>query len=162
MFAVVYFGGKQYRIHEKDELEVEKLNLEDGKNFKIHEVLLMAEEDGSQVKIGMPFVPGAHVECQVMNQGKQDKIRVFKFKAKKRYHVTQGHRQTFTTIKVLKISAVEKKAPVLAKPTITSPESEPKSKPEMKAVKKSSPKKATTKITTKTRTKKPSSKKTVK
>ncbi|MFA5792906.1 MAG: 50S ribosomal protein L21 [Candidatus Gracilibacteria bacterium] len=110
MFAVVYFGGKQYKLREKEELEVEKLDIEDGKNFKIEEVLLLAEEDGSMVKIGMPYVAGAHVECQVLGQGKGDKIRVFKFKAKKRYHKTQGHRQKFTSIKVLKISAVEKKA----------------------------------------------------
>ncbi len=110
MFAVVYFGGKQYKLREKDEVDVEKLDLEAGKNFKIDQVLLMAEDDGSEVKIGMPFVSGAHVECQVMEQGLGDKIRVFKFKAKKRYHRTQGHRQAFTTIKVLRISAVEKKA----------------------------------------------------
>ncbi len=110
MFAVVYFGGKQYKVREKDELEVEKLEIEPGKNFKIDEVLLMSEEDGTDLKIGMPFVAGAHVECQVMEQGLGEKIRVFKFKAKKRYSRTQGHRQAFTAIKVLKISAVEKKA----------------------------------------------------
>lgn len=110
MFAVVYFGGKQYKVREKDELEVEKIELEPGKNFKINEVLLLAEEDGSLVKVGMPFVLGTHVECQVMGHGKGEKIRVFKFKAKKRYQRTQGHRQRFTTLKVLKISALEKKA----------------------------------------------------
>lgn len=106
MFAVVYFGGKQYRVREKDELDVEKLDIEAGKNFKIGSVLLMAEEDGSGLKIGMPYVSGAHVECQVLTHGKAEKIRVFKFQAKKRYHLTQGHRQPFTSIKVLKISAV--------------------------------------------------------
>ncbi len=110
MFAIVYFGGKQYRVHEKDQLEVELLDTEAGKNFKINEVLLMGEEDGSQVKIGTPFVTGAHVECQVLEHGKGDKIRVFKFKAKKHYHRTQGHRQKFTSIKILKISAVGGKA----------------------------------------------------
>lgn len=110
MFAVVYFGGKQYKLREKDEVDVEKLDLEAGKNFKINEVLLMAEEDGSEVKLGMPFVAGAHVECQVIEQGLGDKIRVFKMNPKKRFHKTQGHRQAYTSIKVLKISAVEKKA----------------------------------------------------
>lgn len=110
MFAIIRLGGNQYRVHEKDELEVQKLDIEDGKNFKVTDVLLMAEEDGSQVKIGTPFVVGAHVECQVIDQIKGDKIRVFKFHAKKHYHRTQGHRQRFTNIKILKISAVEKKA----------------------------------------------------
>ena len=110
MFAVVYLGGKQYKVREKDEIEVDKLDLEPGKNLKVNEVLLMGEEDGSDVKLGMPFVGGAHVECQVMEHGKGEKIKVFKFHAKKRYHRTQGHRQQYTTIKILKISAVEKKA----------------------------------------------------
>jgi len=110
MFAVVYFGGMQYKVHEKDEIQVEKLDIEEGKNFKVAEVLLMGEEDGSDVKLGMPYVAGAHVECQIMEHGKGDKIRVFKFKAKKRYHRTQGHRQQFSLVKILKISAVEKKA----------------------------------------------------
>lgn len=113
MFAVVYFTGKQLRLHEKDELGVEKLAIEPGKNFKIKEVLLMAEEDGSSVKIGMPFVLGAHIECQVLSHGKNEKIRVFKFKAKKRYQRSQGHRQAVTTIKVLKISGVAAGKPML-------------------------------------------------
>ena len=87
MFAVVYFGGKQYRLREKDEVDVEKLAIEAGKNFKINEVLLLAEEDGSSLKIGMPFVAGAHVECQVLAQGKAKKILVFKFQSKKHYEI---------------------------------------------------------------------------
>ncbi|MFA6024651.1 MAG: 50S ribosomal protein L21 [Candidatus Gracilibacteria bacterium] len=109
MFAVVYLGGKQYRVREKDELEVEKVDAEEGKNFKINEVLLMAEEDGSSMKIGTPFVAGAHVECQVLEQGKGEKIYIATYQSKKRTHRRQGHRQLFSTIKVLKISAVEKK-----------------------------------------------------
>lgn len=128
MFAVVYFGGKQYKLREKDEVDVEKLDLEPGKNFKIDDVLLMAEDDGSEVKIGMPFVAGAHVECQVMEQGLGDKIRVFKFKAKKRYHRTQGHRQAFTTIKVLKISAVEKKTAAVKEEGDETPAKKPAAK----------------------------------
>lgn len=130
MFAVVYLGGKQYKVREKDELEVEKLDLEPGKNFKINEVLLMGEEDGKDLKIGMPFVAGAHVECQVMEQGLGDKIVVFKMKSKKRYHKTQGHRQAFTNIKILKISAVEKKVSAVK---AEKEESEPTEKAEKKA-----------------------------
>jgi large subunit ribosomal protein L21 len=110
MFAVVHVGGKQYKVREKDELQVEKMEVEEGKNVKIKEVLLIAEEDGKTVKIGTPFVAGAHVECQVVEHGKGEKIRVFKMKPKKRYSKTQGHRQQYTALKVLKISAVEKKA----------------------------------------------------
>lgn len=109
MFAVVYLGGKQYRLREKDEIEVEKVDTEEGKNFKINEVLLMGEEDGSGLKIGMPYVAGAHVECQVVEQGKGEKMYIATYQSKKRTHRRQGHRQFFSTIKVLKISAVEKK-----------------------------------------------------
>jgi len=140
MFAVVYLGGKQYKVREKDEIEVEKLDIEVGKNFKVNEVLLMGEEDGSDVKLGMPFVGGAHVECQVMEQGKGDKIVVFKFHAKKRYHRTQGHRQLFTLLKVLKISAVEKK---------TSAAKEDKAEDAEMEAPKAAPKKAAAKKTTK-------------
>lgn len=110
MFAVVHLGGKQYKVREKDELEVEKMDVEEGKNLKVKEVLLVAEEDGKAVKLGMPYVSGAHVECQVLEHGKGEKIKVFKMKPKKRYSKTQGHRQQFTKLKVLKISAVEKRA----------------------------------------------------
>jgi large subunit ribosomal protein L21 len=134
MFAIVTLGGKQFKVREKDELEVEKLDLEDGKNFKVTEVLLLAEDDGSMVKVGMPYVAGAHVECQTIEQGKGGKIRVFKFKAKKRYHKTQGHRQAFTLIKVLKISAVEKKAGAV-KEEASVTESAPKAEKVVKAVK---------------------------
>jgi large subunit ribosomal protein L21 len=110
MFAVVHIGGKQYKVHEKDELHVEKLDAEAGKNIKIKEVLLVSDDEGTNLKIGSPLVEGAHVECKVLEHGKGDKITVFKMKAKKRYSVKQGHRQLYTAIKVLKISAVAKTA----------------------------------------------------
>ena len=121
MFAVVYFGGRQYRLREKDEIDMEKVDTEAGKNFKINEVLLMGEEDGSNVKIGMPFVPGAHVECQVLEHGKGEKTYIATYQSKKRTHRRQGHRQLFSAIKVLRISAVEKKVSIA------------KDEPEMKA-----------------------------
>jgi len=110
MFAVVHIGGKQYKLHEKDEVRVEKLDIEEGKNLKIKEVLLVADEDGKTMKLGTPFVSGAHVECKVLEHGKGDKVKIFKMKPKKRYSVTQGHRQKYTLLKVLKISSVVKKA----------------------------------------------------
>lgn len=128
MFAVVHIGGKQYKVREKDEIQVEKMDVKDGENVKVKEVLLVAEEDGKNVKIGTPFVAGAHVECKVIEHGKGEKLRIFKMKPKKRYSVTQGHRQPFTALKVLKISALEKKA--------AAPKAEKAEKKEEKAEKK--------------------------
>lgn len=110
MFAVVHIGGKQYKVREKDELRVEKVEAMEGKNLKIKEVLLVADDDAKTVKLGTPFVSGAHVECQIVEHGRGDKIKVFKMKPKKRYSVSQGHRQAYSLLKVLKISSVTKKA----------------------------------------------------
>lgn len=112
MFAVIFIGGKQYTVQEKDELRIEKVEIEEGQNLDIKEVLLVGEEDGTNMKIGDPYVKGAHVECQVVEQGLGEKIKVFKMKPKKRYSKTQGHRQAYTMIKVLKITALEKKSDV--------------------------------------------------
>lgn len=141
MFAVVMFGGKQYRLREKDELDVETVDIEEGKNFKIDQVLLMGEEDGTNVKIGMPLVAGAHVECQVVKHDRADKIIVFKFQAKKRHMRRQGHRQNFTSIKVLKISAVEKKVP--AHKEVVTEKAEPATVAKKAPAKKPAAKKAT-------------------
>ncbi len=114
----MHVGGKQYKVREKDELQVEKMDVKEGENVKVKEVLLVAEEDGKSVKIGTPFVPGAHVECKVMEHGKGEKIKVFKMKPKKRYSKMQGHRQLYTALKILKISAVEKKVAAAKKPVV--------------------------------------------
>ncbi len=116
MFAVILQGGKQYKVHEKDELRVESIDIEPGKNIKIKEVLLVSDEDGKDMKLGTPYVSGAHVECQVIEHGRGEKIKVFKMKPKKRYSKTQGHRQNYTLLKVLKISAVKKTAAKKAAP----------------------------------------------
>lgn len=114
MFAVVKIGAQQFKVREKDEVLVQKLDLKEGENIKISDVYLVAEDDASMIKLGMPYVGGAHVECQVMEQFRGEKLRVFKFHAKKRYQKTYGHRTHFTRLKVLKISAIEKKVAPIA------------------------------------------------
>ncbi len=114
MFAVVKIGAQQFKVREKDEVLVQKLDLKEGENIKINDVYLVAEDDASMIKLGMPYVGGAHVECQVMEQFRGEKLRVFKFHAKKRYQKTYGHRTHFTRLKVLKISAIEKKVAPIA------------------------------------------------
>ncbi len=84
-------------------LKVEKLAVEAGKEFVFDKILLVANEDGSDVKIGAPYISGAKVTAQVLEQGKGKKITVVKYKRKVRYTRTRGHRQEFTKIKIASI-----------------------------------------------------------
>lgn len=100
MFAVIATGGKQYLVKQGQVLKVEKLPIEAGKEVVFDKVLLLAEADGSNVKIGAPYLSGAKVTAQVLEQGKGEKITVVKYKRKVRYTRTRGHRQEFTKIKI--------------------------------------------------------------
>jgi len=101
MFAVIKTGGKQYRVQVGDVIYVEKMNAEVDSTVNF-DVLLCGE--GDQVTVGTPVVEGAKVEGKVLAQGKGDKIVVFKFKAKKGYRRTNGHRQPFTKVEITNIS----------------------------------------------------------
>lgn len=104
MYAVVKTGGKQYKVQEGETLKVEKLELEPGASVDL-EVLMIADEDGKDVKVGTPTVAGAKVTAKVLEQGRAKKIRVVKYKPKSRYTRVNGHRQPFTAIQIDKISA---------------------------------------------------------
>lgn len=103
MYAVIKTGGKQYRVAEGDVLNVEKLNAEAGSEVVFDEVLTVVNDD--DVKIGQPVVEGAKVTAKVVEQGKGEKILVFKYKAKSNYRKRQGHRQPFTKVEISKIEA---------------------------------------------------------
>ena len=99
MKAVIETGGKQYYIEQGTILYVEKLDAAEGDTIKFDKVLMI---DG---KSGTPYVEGAKVEGKVLKQGKAKKIVVFKYRAKKKYRRTQGHRQPYTKIEITKVSA---------------------------------------------------------
>ena len=103
MYAVIKTGGKQYRVAEGDVLNVEKLNAEAGSEIAFDEVLTVVND--ADVKIGQPVVEGAKVTAKVVEQGKGEKILVFKYKAKSNYRKRQGHRQPFTKVEISKIEA---------------------------------------------------------
>lgn len=103
MYAVIKTGGKQYRVQEGDILRVEKLKAEEGQTFEFDEVLAISKDN--DLTVGTPYVEGAKVEAKVLGQGKDKKIIVFKYKAKKNYRKKQGHRQPFTEIQITKINA---------------------------------------------------------
>ena len=101
MYAVVETGGKQYRVVVGDVLRVEKLDAEAGASVNFDQVLMVA--DGSNLRIGAPNVAGAAVTATVKSHGREDTIRVFKFRRRKHYRKTQGHRQHYTEIEITAI-----------------------------------------------------------
>lgn len=103
MFAVIETGGKQYLVKSGEALKVEKLPTDVGGTIIFDKVLLVAEDDGTGVKMGTPYLEGATVEAAVEAQGRAKKILVVKYKRKVRYKRTIGHRQHFTKVKVNKV-----------------------------------------------------------
>ena len=102
-YAVIKTGGKQYRVAEGDVIEVEKLDVESGAEAKFDEVLLVS--NGSNLSIGAPLVKGAAVTAEVVEQAKGDKVIAFKYKRRKGYHRTVGHRRQITVLKIKSITA---------------------------------------------------------
>ena len=102
MFAIIKTGGKQYKVSEGDIIKVEKIEAEAGDKIEFDQVLMVAGDD---VKVGSPVVEGAKVQAEVLDQKKDKKIVIFKFKAKKNYRKKKGHRQPFTRLEVTKIEA---------------------------------------------------------
>ena len=103
MYAIIKTGGKQYKVAEGDTIYVEKLdaNVDDAVTFD--QVLTVVTDGG--VTVGKPLVDGAKVTGKVIDQGKEKKILVFKYKAKSNYRRRQGHRQPYTKVSIEKIEA---------------------------------------------------------
>lgn len=98
MYAVLETGGKQYKVQEGDEIVVEKLGAEAGDEVTFDKVLAAGE--GADIKVGTPYVDGASVKASVVENGKGEKITIFKYKPKKDYRKKQGHRQPYTKVKI--------------------------------------------------------------
>lgn len=98
MYAIVETGGKQYKVTEGDIIRVEKLAAEAGEKVELDKVLVLGE--GADIKVGTPYIEGAKVVGEVVENGKGQKVIIFKYKAKKDYRKKQGHRQPYTMIKI--------------------------------------------------------------
>ncbi len=113
MYAIIRTGGKQYRVQENDEFRVEKLDANVGDKVIFDEVALVG---GDELIVGTPLVEGYAVQAEVLEQGKADKVIIYKYKAKKDYRRKNGHRQPYTLVKVtgigtgLKAEAAAKEA----------------------------------------------------
>lgn len=102
-YAVIKTGGNQYRVFEGDELLVDRLDEEEGKNTNFEEILLFVNEN--KVKIGDPLVKGVSVKGKVLSHLKGEKIMVSKFKAKSRYRKVKGFRHSLTKVKILSFTS---------------------------------------------------------
>ncbi len=138
MFAVIRTGGKQYKVAPNDILRIEKIEGQPGDTVELGEVLAVGGEAG--VTLGAPLVEGAKVAAEVIEQGRADKIIVFKKKRRKNHRRRNGHRQHETVLRVTEIltdgekpkkAAAAKKAPAKKAPA------------KKAAAKKAAPKKAT-------------------
>ncbi len=110
MYAIIEACGKQYKVAEGDVVFFEKLDAEEGKKVTFDKVILVS--DDKKIQVGNPYVKGIKVEGKVVSHGKGKKILVFKYKAKKNYRRTQGHRQPYTKVEItnIKLPAAKKEA----------------------------------------------------
>ena len=108
MYAIIESCGKQYKVEKGDVIFFEKLEAEEGKKITFDKVVLVS--DDKKVEVGAPYVKGVKVEGKVVEHGKAKKIVVYKYKAKKNYRRTQGHRQPYTKVEITKIATSAKAA----------------------------------------------------
>ncbi|MDP3661292.1 MAG: 50S ribosomal protein L21 [bacterium] len=101
-FAIIETGGKQYRVSEGSAIKIEKLsNTKEGASVSFDKIVLT--DDGTKTVIGAPYISGASVKGEVIEEGRGKKIEVVKYKAKSRYFKLRGHRQPFMKVRILSI-----------------------------------------------------------
>lgn len=100
-YAILKTGSKQYRVKPGDVIDVEKLPVEEGSSIELTDVLAISQD--GEVTLGTPLVSGASIYAHVREQGKDDKIIVFKYKRKVRYRRKKGHRQPYTRLAITSI-----------------------------------------------------------
>ncbi len=103
MYAIIETGGKQYKVQEGDVITVEKLGLEAGASYTFESVL--AVSNGESLNFGTPMLANVSVSATVVEEGKNKKVIIYKYKPKKGFHKKKGHRQPFTKLKIEKINA---------------------------------------------------------
>jgi large subunit ribosomal protein L21 len=103
MYAVINTGGKQYKVAPGDIVRVESLEGQKGDIVEIKDVFMVA--DGDTISVGKPMLASAKVTAEVVEQGRGEKLLIFKHRRRKGYRRTNGHRQNYTAIKVKEITA---------------------------------------------------------
>lgn len=103
MRAIIETGGMQFPVEDNTVIRVPKIEVEVGQKIDFDRVLLISGPD--RFALGKPYIDGAKVSAEILGHGKSDKVIVFKFKRRRKYRRTIGHRQAYTEIKILNISA---------------------------------------------------------
>ena len=98
MYAIIEACGKQYKVEKGSEVFFEKIDKKEGEKVSFDKVVLISE--GDKIQVGTPYITGAKVEGKVIASGKHKKITVYKYKPKKNYRRTQGHRQEYTKVQI--------------------------------------------------------------
>jgi large subunit ribosomal protein L21 len=102
MYAVIKTGGKQYKVAAGEKLKVEQIPADIGSEITLDQVLALGS--GETIKFGAPLVAGATVLAKVVDQGRHDKVRIFKMRRRKHYQKRQGHRQNYTELQIVAIN----------------------------------------------------------
>jgi large subunit ribosomal protein L21 len=101
VYAIIRTGGKQYRVEQGETVYVELLETPVGEKVKLEDVLMIGGgDDSGKPKVGVPKLAKAAVHASVVEHGRGHKIRVFKYKKRKHYRRTRGHRQEYTALKI--------------------------------------------------------------
>ncbi|MEO8921871.1 MAG: 50S ribosomal protein L21 [Caldimonas sp.] len=103
MYAVIKTGGKQYKVVAGETLKVERLTADVGQEVRLDQVLAIGA--GAELTTGVPLIAGASVVASVVSHGRHDKVRIFKMRRRKHYQKRQGHRQSFTEIRITAVNA---------------------------------------------------------
>ena len=102
MYAVIKTGGKQHKVRVGDVVDIEKLEQGIGEEIKFEQVLMAS--DGKNPKIGAPLIKDANVLAEIVNQKRDKKVNIIKFKRRKQHMKRQGHRQYLTEVKIKAIN----------------------------------------------------------
>jgi large subunit ribosomal protein L21 len=103
MYAVIMTGGKQYKVAPGEVVRVETLDAKKGDTVEIKDVYMIA--DGDKISVGKPTLASAMVTAEVVEEGRGEKLLIFKHRRRKGFRKTNGHRQNYTAIKVKEIKA---------------------------------------------------------
>lgn len=104
MYAVIFCGGKQHKVREGDRISVDLLDANVGSTIELDKVLLLS--DGTNIKVGAPYLEGAKVSANVIGQHGGEKIKIVKFRRRKHHQKVTGHRQWFTDLEITGIAGL--------------------------------------------------------